>query len=182
MSTSTHRVHQPPTPTKARRDAARVHVHGASLWDHPRSPQLETVDDRVIIRYAGETIAETEQAVRVVRPHRSPVYFIPPTDVQREFLIPVTAEPIGAVFMPIQYWHVLVGGAVATCSAWSYPEPLPVFEALRDYLAFDAAKMDACYVGDQWVLPDGERVAGGWITFDAQLVAAMNACAELQYW
>ena len=61
------------------------------------------------------------------------------------------------------YYGVSVGGECVANAAWSYPEPLPRFAAIKDYLAFYPGKVE-CHV-------DGERVRaqpggfyGGWIT------------------
>ncbi len=50
--------------------------------------------------------------------------------------------------------------------AWSYPEPWDGFELITDYIAFNASKMDACYVGNEKVLPQPGNYYGGWITSD----------------
>jgi hypothetical protein len=38
------------------------------------------------------------------------------------------------------------------------------FAAIRDYLAFYGAPMDACFVGGERVTPPAGRFCGGWIT------------------
>ena len=42
----------------------------------------------------------------------------------------------------------------------------PAFALLRDYLAFNASRLDACYVGPWRVTPQPGKYYGGWITPD----------------
>jgi len=53
---------------------------------------------------------------------------------------------------------------VTANAAWSYPMPLKGFEPLKDYVAFFAGRVDACYVGDEQVRPQPGGFYGGWIT------------------
>ena len=62
------------------------------------------------------------------------------------------------------YWSVRVGERFVEQAAWSYLDPDHGYEAIRDYLAFFAGKMDACYVGDQQVTAQPGHYYGGWIT------------------
>jgi hypothetical protein len=56
-----------------------------------------------------------------------------------------------------------VGDARIERVAWSYPYPLPAFEAIRDYLAFYPARLE-CFVGGIPVQPQPGRFYGGWTT------------------
>lgn len=152
------------------------------IWEHPRAPRVERIAERVSVLFGGVTIAETTDAVRLLRPTRAPVYFIPPADVRSECLLPSTAQPTPGCFMPVQYWHVRVGDAVKPAAAWSYPDPFPPFEAIRDHVAFDANRMDGCFVGEKWVVAEGSRPGAGWLTYDSQVVAALQACANVTHW
>ena len=63
-----------------------------------------------------------------------------------------------------QYLSVRVGDRLAQDAAWTYPDPDRTFEQLRNYLAFNASKLDACYVGPWRVTPQPGEYYGGWIT------------------
>ena len=65
-----------------------------------------------------------------------------------------------------QYWHVRVGDSVSSQAAWVYSDPWEGYEAIRDHLAFIASKMDACFVGEEEVVPQPGDYYGGWITSD----------------
>jgi len=55
------------------------------------------------------------------------------------------------------------GKAVAD-AVWTYPDPLPGFEALAGYLAFYPGLMEACLVDTELVMPQPGGFYGGWVT------------------
>ena len=63
-----------------------------------------------------------------------------------------------------EYYTVQAGAAVARNAAWGYPDPTPAFAAIAGHVAVYAGRMDACYVGDDWVVPQEGGFYGGWIT------------------
>jgi len=46
-----------------------------SVWDYPRPPRVEAVDQRVRVVYNGVTIAESRRAKRVLETSHPPVYY-----------------------------------------------------------------------------------------------------------
>jgi hypothetical protein len=59
---------------------------------------------------------------------------------------------------------VVGGSRLAIRAAWTYPEPTPVFEAIRGHVAFHAGLVDACWVGEERAVPQEGGFYGGWIT------------------
>ena len=59
-----------------------------SVWDYPRPPRVEASQKPVRVEFAGEVIAETTRAYRVLETSHPPVFYIPPEDVRGEFLRP----------------------------------------------------------------------------------------------
>lgn len=135
-----------------------------SVWDYPRPPRLESVSDRLRVVFAGETIAETDQGYRVLETSHPPVYYFPPADARRDLLTPAPGRSLCEFKGEAQYWTIHVGGAESERAAWSYPEPTPAFRAIKDYLAFYASRVDACWVGDERVRSQAGDFYGGWIT------------------
>jgi uncharacterized protein (DUF427 family) len=139
-----------------------------SVWDYPRPPRLEDSPKHLQIMFNGVTLADTHRAKRVLETSHPPVYYIPPEDIQMEYLVLVTAtqgsfcEWKGRAI----YYSVVVGEKQAVNAAWSYPNPTPVFAGIKDYLAFYAHLMDACYVDGEQVQPQPGNFYGGWITQD----------------
>ena len=99
----------------------------------------------------GEHLAESRRPKLLFETSLPPRAYVPPEDVRRELL-----EPSGTrTFCPYKghasYWSARLSTGMATDVAWSYPEPLPEAEKVRDHLCFDAS-------GDVVVELDGEPV------------------------
>ena len=64
------------------------------------------------------------------------------------------------------YYDVLVGDRRARKAAWTYLEPSPGFEAIKDAVAFYPALMSECRVDDEVAQPQPGGFYGGWVTSD----------------
>lgn len=64
------------------------------------------------------------------------------------------------------YYNLVVGNRQADQAAWAYAHPTPIFESIRDHIAFYASRVDACYVDDERVIPQPGNFYGGWVTAD----------------
>lgn len=137
-----------------------------SVWDYPRPPRLEPTTKRVQVVFAGVTIADTTRAYRVLETSHPPVYYLPPVDVRRELLVRSPRSSFCEWKGRAAYWSLVVGERQARDVAYSYPAPTAPFDAIRDYLAFYAAPMDACFVAGERVTPQAGGFYGGWITSD----------------
>ncbi len=135
-----------------------------SVWDYPRPPRLEPVEKVLRVDFAGETIALTERGFRVLETSHPPVYYIPPGDVRHTFLSEAPGQSFCEFKGLARYWSLKVGDRHAPAAAWSYPEPTPQFDPIKDHLAFYASRVDACWVGDERVEPQQGDFYGGWIT------------------
>lgn len=135
-----------------------------SVWDYPRPPALEPVAEALRVEFAGEVIAATEAGYRVLETSHPPVYYFPPGDMRDEFIEPAEGRSLCEWKGVARYWTVRVGEAVANKAAWSYPQTTESFARIRDYLAFYASRVDACYVGDERVVAQAGDFYGGWVT------------------
>jgi uncharacterized protein (DUF427 family) len=135
-----------------------------SVWSYPRPPRLERANAHLKVVLGGVTIAETNDALRVLETSHPPNYYFPPSDVLEGAL----AATKGATFCEFKgrasYWTVTGGDRIETEAAWSYASPSPSFAPLRDHVAFYASRMDACYVDGELVVPQPGGFYGGWIT------------------
>ena len=133
-----------------------------SVWDYPRPPALEPATKRVRVEHGGETIADSERALRVLETSQPPAYYIPPEDVRLD-LLTHHEQRTGCEWKgQARYWTV--NGSQA--AAWSYAQPAGRYAALRDHIAFYPQKVDACFVGEERVEPNAGDFYGGWITSD----------------
>ncbi len=135
-----------------------------SVWDYPRPPRLEPTDSHLVIEVGGITLADTTSAYRVLETSQPPAYYLPPGDVATEHLSPTTTRTFCEWKGLARYYTVIVGDRVVSDAAWSYPQPTPGFEAIRDHLAFYPREMDACWVDDERVEANEGAFYGGWIT------------------
>lgn len=130
---------------------------------YPRPPALEPVAQRITVQLAGTLVAQSTRALRVLETHHAPTYYLPPDDVAA-----VLQPAPGTTFCEwkgvARYLDVTVAGVTARRAAWCYDDPVAAFRPLAGYLAFYAAAMEACWVGDIRVAPQAGDFYGGWVT------------------
>lgn len=135
-----------------------------SVWDYPRPPALDPVDSEVVVEFAGETVARTTAAIRVLETSHPPGFYLPLADVRTDLLVDepgtTTCEWKGVAV----YYSVVVGDRRAGRAAWSYPSPRPGFEQISGYVSFYPGRVDRCTVDGEAVLPQAGDFYGGWIT------------------
>jgi uncharacterized protein (DUF427 family) len=140
-----------------------------NVWDYPRPPRLEPSARPVRIVLGGMQIAASDRALRVLETSHPPVLYVPVADVAAGVLQPSAARSTVCEWKGRAiYWDVHGGEIVRPASAWSYPEPVAAFAALRDHVAFYPGRMDACFLGDEQVRSQEGDFYGGWITSDLQ--------------
>ena len=135
-----------------------------SVWDYPRPPRVEATTDRIRIRFGGETIADTTDAVRVLETSHPPVYYLP----RSAFPEGTLDKAAGASFCEFkgaaQYVTLRGGSARAESAGWYYPNPSPGYELLTDRVAVYPSAMDSCEVNGEIVAAQAGDFYGGWIT------------------
>ncbi len=131
-----------------------------SVWDYPRPPLL-VADARHILVRAGDTIiADTRDALRVLETASPPTFYLPARDVRGDLLIRANGVSRCEWKGEAQYWSLRDEPV-----AWSYPDPLPAFAALRDHFAFYPQRL-ACTVDAERVTPQPGGFYAGWITHE----------------
>lgn len=137
-----------------------------SVWSYPRPPRSERTDKTIEVVFAGEVIARTTRAFRVLETSHPPVYYLPREDVRADVLVPADGSSVCEFKGAATYWTVRVGAREARRAAWSYERPTEPFAPIAGYVAFYAAPMDACFVNGERVTPQPGGFYGGWITSD----------------
>lgn len=135
-----------------------------SVWDYPRPPRVEPTAERVVIRFGGEVVADTTEAVRVLETSHPPAYYVP-----RSAFVAGTLQPSSGLSYcefkgEAQYLSVAGGGDLIEGAAWFYPEPQVGYEQLRDYVSVYPGRMDSCLVDGELVEAQAGGFYGGWIT------------------
>ena len=139
-----------------------------SVWDYPRPPALERTDRHLRVEHAGITVAESRRAWRVLETSQPPTFYLPPADVDLDRLRPTTHHTVCEWKGTASYWDLVLDGpgglVVVERAAWSYPQPTPAFEPIRDHLAFYPQRVDGCFFDGERVEPNEGSFYGGWIT------------------
>ncbi|MYT73441.1 MULTISPECIES: DUF427 domain-containing protein [unclassified Streptomyces] len=140
-----------------------------SVWDYPRPPAVRADDRTVRIECAGQVVADTGRAIRVLETSHPPVFYIPPADVRTDLLIRSNGRRTWCEWKgAAQYWDVVVGDDVRRRAAWSYPHPEPDYAQLAGFIAFYPSLMDRCTVAGEVVTAQDGDFYGGWITGEVQ--------------
>ncbi len=105
------------------------------------------------------------RGLRVLETAGAPVYYVPPDDVRLDRLEVEHAHVRSANG---RGWPRIAPTSVRADPidnvAWTYPSPEPGYEAIRDYLAFYAGRVDEAWVGDEQATPQPGHFYGGWVT------------------
>ncbi|MBO6639192.1 MAG: DUF427 domain-containing protein [Roseitalea sp.] len=135
-----------------------------NVEDYPRPPALEPVDDTIRIVFAGQIIAETDMAYRVLETFHAPTYYLPLEAFTEGVLRPAQGASVCEWKGRASYFDIVSGGQRASRAAWSYLHPTANFAPIRGFLAVYAEPMDACFVGGERVEPQPGNFYGGWVT------------------
>lgn len=135
-----------------------------SVWDYPRPPRVEPSAERVVIRFGGQVVADSLDAVRVLETSHPPVYYLPRAAFAHGVLIEAPGSSVCEFKGVGRYLDLRVGDAVARRAAWYYPEPLPGYERLLGAVALYPGAVDSCEVDGESVSPQEGGFYGGWIT------------------
>lgn len=136
-----------------------------SVWDYPRPPAVRAAHGLLVeVVHGGRLVASTRRALRVLETSHPPVFYLPPEDVDTARLSPGGGMSVCEWKGQARYWDLRVGTYRSSQAAWSYPDPLPGYEMLRDFLAFYPNRVDGCSVDGELVRAQKGGFYGGWIT------------------
>lgn len=152
-----------------------------NVWDYPRPPRLERVNERLVVIFGGDTIADTRGGYRVLETSHAPTYYLPPNDVVAGALVANAQRSTICEWKGrARYFDVVRGGQSAPAAAWIYEAPVARFKDIAGFVAFYAEPMDSCYVGDERVTPQPGNFYGGWVT--ANLVGPIKGATGTLHW
>jgi uncharacterized protein (DUF427 family) len=137
-----------------------------SVWDYPRPPRVEKTSKRIRVVFNGITIADTQNAYRLLETSHPPTYYIPQSDIQMEYLSTTKRETFCEFKGEANYWTIEVDSKKAEDAAWMYANPNKGYEVIRNYIAFYPSRIDSCYVDDEQVQAQTGDFYGSWITSD----------------
>jgi uncharacterized protein (DUF427 family) len=109
--------------------------------DHPIT--IEPNPARVVVKVAGQTIANTRDALVLREASYAPVQYIPLKDVDASLL----ERTEHATYCPYKgdcsYYSIPIGGKRSVNAVWTYEAPYPAVAQIRDYVAFYPDRVDA---------------------------------------
>ena len=98
---------------------------------------------RVIVRAAGETVADSTDALVMHETGYDPVFYVPRSDVRMELLEPSEHETRCPHKGTARYWSIKAGGGTIENAVWAYDEPLEPVGDIAERVAFYPGKVDA---------------------------------------
>ena len=134
-----------------------------SVWDYPRPPRIEPEPREVVVVLGDVEVARTRRALRVLETASPPTVYIPRIDMATEYLHPAGGSSRCEWKGAARFWSVRIGAIVLDGVAWSYDDPLPAFDAIRDCLSFYPGRIQ-CRVDDVRVGAQPGGFYGGWVT------------------
>ena len=133
-----------------------------SVWDFPRPPVTENVNNPVCVSHLGTEIANSRKAKAVLETASPPTYYIPKEDVVMESLLKILNKSSFCEWKgKAEYWALEAEPQKAV--AWSYAKPFKEFEDLKDHFAFYPQYLE-CKVDGKEVKPQPGGFYAGWIT------------------
>lgn len=135
---------------------------------HPRDPH-HRVDVRhssrkVRVTLDGHVLAASDRPVLVTETSLPVRWYLPAEDVDPAHLRPSPTSSACAYKGVARYWSAELPGRTVADVAWSYPEPLPGAEPVRDLVCFFDERVDVSVDGADPDRPRSEwtqRVDGG---------------------
>jgi uncharacterized protein (DUF427 family) len=109
--------------------------------DHPITIERNT--RRVVVKVAGQVIADTRSALTLKEASYPAVQYIPRRDVDMASL----ERTDHATYCPYKgecsYYSIPAGGDRTVNAVWTYEHPYDAVSGIRDHLAFYADRVDA---------------------------------------
>ncbi|QSZ37416.1 hypothetical protein DSL72_009514 [Monilinia vaccinii-corymbosi] len=160
-----------------------------NVQSFPRPPLMEKTPRHLIVRYQGQTIAETKDAYWVLETHHSPTYYLPVTSLSPNFRLTPTTK---STFCEYKGWATYYSISLPLPSAssrspqkheisnriWSYQSPTPQYEALKGHVSFYTGPWH-CFVDGEKVVPQPGDFYGGWTT--SELDGLVKGSAETRW-
>lgn len=151
-----------------------------SVWSYPRPPAVDPSDEHVIVEFAGQVIADTRRAIRVLETSHPPSYYLPLDDIDRTALQHNPLRTFCEFKGRAAYVDLEVSGHRAELAGWYYPEPTPGFETLVDHLTFYPSRVGRCLVDGEPVTASDSDFYGGWIT--SRVVGPFKGAPGTAWW
>jgi uncharacterized protein (DUF427 family) len=137
------------------------------VWDYPRPPAVVPCARRVRVELSGEVLADSLSALRVLETSHPPTVYVPRADIRSELLVMSSARSTWCEFKgAARYLDAVVGERRVAAVGWTYENPSPDYQSLRDHVAFYPGRVDGAWMDDERIEAQNSDFYGGWITAD----------------
>ena len=108
--------------------------------DHPIA--IAANPKRVVVKLAGQVIANTLQALTLKEASYPAVQYIPREDVRMDLLERSASHTYCPYKGEASYFSIPAGGARSVDAIWTYEEPYPAVADIKGHLAFYPNRVD----------------------------------------
>ncbi|HWH12174.1 MAG TPA: DUF427 domain-containing protein [Solirubrobacteraceae bacterium] len=137
------------------------------VWDYPRPPVVVACDRRVRVELAGQALADSRRALRVLETSHPPAIYVPLVDVRTDLVEVARGASTWCEFKGAAiYVDAVIGRRRTRSIGWTYPSPSAGYEGLREHIAFYPGRVDGAWLDDELVEAQPGDFYGGWITAD----------------
>ncbi len=109
--------------------------------DHPITVQKNP--DRVVVKVAGQVVADTREALSLQEANYPAVQYIPRKDVDMTQLERTDNESYCPYKGDASYFSIIPGGEQTVNAVWTYESPYAAVAGIQDHLAFYADRVDS---------------------------------------
>ena len=97
---------------------------------------------RVVVRFRGHTIADTQNALTIEEAGHEPVFYIPRRDIDLSWLVQSKTVTFCSRKGRATHYSLELEGQQSIDAAWAYEYPLPAVDAIADHIAFYENRVD----------------------------------------
>jgi uncharacterized protein (DUF427 family) len=109
--------------------------------DHPITVAPGT--KRVVVKVAGQVIADTRRALSLREASYPAVHYIPREDVRMDLLERLASHTYCPYKGEASYFSIPLGAGRSVDAIWSYEEPYAAVAAIKGHLAFYPNRVDS---------------------------------------
>ena len=103
---------------------------------------IQAAGVRVQVRFDGEVVADTANAIRMDEGSYAPVYYVPRQDAKMERFARTTHSTYCPFKGHASYYTLSSGGRTEENAVWSYEQPYDEVAGIKEYLAFYPNKVE----------------------------------------
>ena len=107
---------------------------------------IEPSDSRIVVTVAGQIIADSLDALRLLEASYPPVHYIPLKDVNVELLERSAHTSYCPFKGDASYYSIPVGGDKSVDAVWVYEGPHSAVDGIKDHVAFYPDRVDTITV------------------------------------